>query len=307
MAASTKYITNMSRALREEVSDVITNIDPTDTVFISNIGKGKCQTTYVEWTTDSLASAANNAVVEGAAASASDIAAPGRTGNYTQISTKVFDISDTMEALDAVGGLTKIAYQTAKKLKELARDMEYAAINNAASSAGGAATARELCGLKGWVTTSLYSFGNATAVTNLLTEDMFVARLQAAWTLGGRPDIVLAPAAQKRKISNFNGANRITVTEDGGAKKIINVVDYYETDFGVVRIYLSRFIAVDSTNYDWIFMLEKSKFELLTLIPVKVEKLARTGISQMVQISTEYTLRSWQEKASADIKYLYNA
>jgi hypothetical protein len=307
MAASTKYISNMSRALREEVSDVITNIDPTDTVFISNIGKGKCQTTYLEWTTDSLAAATNNAVVEGATATATDIDAPGRTGNYTQISRKVFDISDTMEALDSVGGLTKLAYQTAKKLKELARDMEYAAINNTASSAGGSSTARELCGLKGWVATSLYSFGGATAVTNLLTEDIFVARLQAAWTLGGKPDIVLAPAAQKRKVSAFNGANRITVTEDAGGKKIVNVVDYYETDFGVVRIYLTRNISVDSTNYEWMFFLQKDKFELLTLIPVKVEKLARTGISQMVQISTEYTLRSWQEKASASLKYLYNA
>lgn len=306
MSASTKYISNMSRALREEVSDVITNIDPTDTVFISNIGKGKCQTTYVEWTTDSLASATNNKVIEGAAASASDIAAPSRTGNYTQISTKVFDISDTMEALDAVGGLTKIAYQTAKKLKELARDMEYACINNTASSAGGATTARELNGLKGWVTTSLYSFSNSEAVTNVLTEDLFVAQLSAAWTLGGNPDIVLAPSKQKRLISSFNGANRITMTDDAGAKKVINVVDYYETDFGTVRVYLTRNIGADDTTYDWLFFIQKDKFELLTLIPVKVEKLARTGISQMIQISTEYTLRSWQQQASASMKYLYN-
>ena len=306
MSASTKYITNMSRALREEVSDVITNIDPTDTVFISNIGKGKCETTYVEWTTDSLDAAANNAQVEGTSASASDIDAPSRTGNYTQISAKWFDISDTMEALDSVGGLTKVAYQTAKHLKELARDMEYACINNTASSAGGSSTARELCGLKGWITTTYYSFGESEATTNLLTEDIFVDRLAAAWAYGGKPDMILAPAAQKRRISSFNGTNRITVNTDMGDRKVINVVDYYETDFGVVRIYLARHIAVDDTYYDWLFCLQKDKFELLTLIPVKVERLARTGLSQLVQISTEYTLRSWQEKASAYVKYLYN-
>lgn len=301
------YVSNLSRALREELSDVITNIAPTDTTFISNIGKGKCKTKYVEWLTDTLAAAAQNAKVEGVAASAAAVVAPTRPSNYTQISAKWFDISDTMEAVDSAGDLTGVSYQTAKALKELSRDIEYDCINTAAANAGGSTTARNACGLKGWITTTTYDFSAAENSSNLLTDSIFTARIQAAWVLGGQPDIVLAPAQQKKLISTFDQSDRQTVNVDAGAKKIVAVVDYYESDFGLVRIYPNRFIVADDTYYDWLFILQKDMWEYLTLLPVKVEKLARTGLFQLVQISTEWTLKCKQEKANAYIKYLYNA
>ena len=46
---------------REDLSDIIYNISPTDTPFMSSIGKEKAAGTLHEWQTDALAAAAANA------------------------------------------------------------------------------------------------------------------------------------------------------------------------------------------------------------------------------------------------------
>lgn len=287
---------------------VITNLDPTETPFISNIGKGKTASYKTEWIQDTLATAALNQQAESAVGSTSaDVIEAGvRLENYITISAKWFDMSDVLEASDTAGKLGKISYQTSKKLKELARDMEFNLINEATGSSSSPYKTR---GLKYWLASGAdgyYGFGGSGATTNLLTEDIFAARMQAVYANGGKVDMVLASAAQKSKISAFNGANRLTVNTDMTNKKVMSVVDFIENDFGVARIYLERHIAVDSTNYDWMFFLQKDLWKLLTMLPVKVEKLAKTGLSQVVQISTVYTLKCGTPDGNASIRYLYN-
>lgn len=267
--------------------------------------------------TDTLATAAYNQQDEAATANAAAIGAGVRLVNYITVSAKWFDISDVLEAADTAGKMGRISYQTAKALKELARDMEFNLINE--DAADGTGPQYKTKGLKGWLnsaSTNYYGFGGSGVVGNLLTEDIFAARQQAVWKAGGKVDMVLCSAAQKSKISAFNGANRITVNTDMTSKKIMNVVDFIENDFGVARIYLERHIATEAANgtedatatglYDWIFFLQKDMWKLLTMLPVKVEKLARTGLSQQVQISTTYTLRCGTEKANGSIRFAYN-
>ena len=307
MATQSVISTIAGYALREELSDAITNIDPTETPFLSNLGKGKTSSYKTEWIKDALAAAAANQQAESAVGSTSaDVINPGtRLENYITISAKWFDISDVLQVADSAGKLGTIAYQTAKKLKELARDMEYNLLNEATGSNSSPYKTR---GLKYWQASGsngYYGFSGA-ATSNLLTEDIFTARQQAVWGKGGKVDFVLAPAAQKRKVSSFNGANRLTVNTDMTNKKVVNVVDFVENDFGVARVHLERHIAVDSTNYEWMFFLQKDLWKLLNMLPVKVEKLARIGLSQVVQISTVYTLKCGTADGNASIRYLYN-
>ncbi len=64
------YQTYTSIGQREDLSDVIYSISPTDTPFMSSIGKAKATATNHEWQTDALASAVlTNAAVEGDTAS----------------------------------------------------------------------------------------------------------------------------------------------------------------------------------------------------------------------------------------------
>lgn len=304
MATSTTSTpSGITTALAVEVDEVIQNIAPYDTTFMSNIGKQKVKTKYFEWLEDTLTTAANNAVTEGNDAVLATIAAQNRYGNYTQISAKWFAISDTLETVDKYGRKSEIAYQTGLKLKELARDMEYALINNSTATS---TDPRSTKGVKGWISTVI-NFTTGTSVTTL-TETKFNDELQLCWTRGGNPDMVICPAKSKRTISAFNGQSRLTVNTDASDQKVINSVDYYESDFGVVKVYLNRFIATDdSANYESIFMLEKAKWALGTLKPVTTEKLAKTGLSQKIQISTEYGLISRAETASGRIKNICNS
>lgn len=288
----------ITRSLREELDDVITNISPVDTVFMSSIGKTTVKSIHPEWLTDSLTAAANTAVTEGNDAVLTDTHVQLRAENYTQITAKWFSVSDTMEATDKAGRKSEIAYQSGLMLKEIARDMEYSMINNTAATSG---QTRSSCGLKGWITTNDTSFTTGTSITTL-TETLFNDVIAACWEEGGNPTMVLACAYHKRQISGFDGNSKITTNMDAENKKVIMSVDYYESDFGVVKIYASRYIAEDSTGYRTCFIVDKEKFQMGTLQGLKTEKLARTGLGQVIQMSTEWTLISRQEKASGAIK-----
>ncbi len=64
---------------REDLSDVIYNISPTDTPFLSSAAKTQATAVLHEWQTDSLAAAVtNNAVIEGDEATADAVTATTR-------------------------------------------------------------------------------------------------------------------------------------------------------------------------------------------------------------------------------------
>lgn len=301
------YTSNAASSLRQSILDTITNIAPTDCVFYNSIGKGTAKAKLEEWEEDTLGAAANNAQAEGLDVTAVEVTYPTRSSNYTQISYKVFKISDTMDAVDKVGRSKEVAYQTGRHMAMLKRDMEYDLLNTAASAAGDATTGRASCGAKGFVTSNFYSFSNAMAATNLLTETIFNDSAVSAWTDGGEPTLVITPMAQKRIISTFNGNNKLTITEGGDSKKVINSVDVYESDAGTYTVKASRFLAADSTNYEWLFFFDKKMWDILFLKKITTEKLARNGPATKIMIDTEYTLRCKSNQANAAIKYLYNA
>lgn len=272
---------------------------------MSSIGKEKVKGKYHEWLTDTLTTAANCAITEGNDASLTTIAAQTRVGNYTQIAAKWFAVSDSLEAVDKAGRKSEIQYQTGLFLKMLARDMEYGLLNNALATS---TDPRSAMGVKGFVTTnSVGSVGFTTGTASTtLTETAFNTAIQLCWTAGGNPGMVLCPANLKRKISAFTGNSKLTTNINADQKKVILSVDYYESDFGIVKIYASRFLDYDDgATYESAFILEKEKWALGTLQPLKTEKLAKTGLSTKIQMSTEYTLISRAENANARIKNCY--
>ena len=157
--STTSNPSGITVGLREDLDDIISNIAPTDTVFLSNISKVKVKAVTHEWLEDTLASAANNSVTEGNDAVWATIVAPQRYQNTAQISAKWFKISDVLETVDKAGMKSQIAYTTSQKLKELARDMEYALINNATETTS---DPRSLKGLKGWITSNVVNFTTGT-------------------------------------------------------------------------------------------------------------------------------------------------
>lgn len=74
--------------LKEDVSDIITDISPTDTPLYSTIRTEKAGARIVEWMEDSLAAAAANAQTEGHTPSIATLSPTTLRTNSTQIMSK---------------------------------------------------------------------------------------------------------------------------------------------------------------------------------------------------------------------------
>lgn len=147
------FTTYAAIGMREDLSDVIDMISPTERPFSAMLKKRKASARLFEWQTDSLATAANNAQIEGDDVTSFTAVSPStRWGNYTQISTKNFVISATEEVVDKAGRKSEIAFQKMKKTKEILRDQEVALCQNTTFNAGALGTARQTRGLAGWIT-----------------------------------------------------------------------------------------------------------------------------------------------------------
>lgn len=317
------YQTYQAKGIREDLTDVIYRITPTQTPFMSAIPKVKATNTFHEWQTQDLASVTNNAQIEGDDIASFTAATPTtRLGNYTQISYKNVIVSGTQQSVKTAGRANDLAYVTSLRALELKRDMESAlcssangtggAVSNATTSAthaGSTGAARYLRGLEGWVATNtdlgasgvapVYTMGSWAAPTDgtqrAFTEAQLKNVLQLCYTQGGNPDMILVGPAQKQTFSTFTGGNtRFDKSED---KSITAAVDVYVSDFGTLEVMPSRFVRTRTVH-----VLETEKWALATLRPFETVDLAKTGDADKKLITVEYTLEARQEKASGQVK-----
>lgn len=281
--------------LREELSDVIDNISPTATPVYSALRKKKIVSRRPEWLTDSLATAANNAQIEGNDyTSFTAVTAPVRYDNYAQISAKNFVISRTENIVDKAGRDKEVDYQTLKKTKEIKRDVEVAIIQNTTYNAGATATARQTRGLAGWIkqgsvgadtgvfpvptTNTAPVAGTARAWTEALLKDM----AQDAYTAGGEPTLLVVRPADKALTSAFAGNATNFNKAEGSA---INAsYDWYVSDFGKFKIVPDRFC--DAAAY----LLDLEHVSFGTLDPLSRSPLAKTGDAEKMLLTMEYAL-----------------
>ncbi len=149
------FLTYSAKGIREDLSNVITNISPEETPYMSNIGRENVSNSLFEWQTDALAAAAANAQLEGDDVSSFDaVTATVRLQNYAQISSKNVVISGTEEKVNKAGRKSELAYQIAKRGAELKRDIEFSCLNPNAAVAGDSSTARETGSLGAFLKTN---------------------------------------------------------------------------------------------------------------------------------------------------------
>jgi len=296
---------------REDLSDMVYMISPTETPFLSACGRTKASHTLHEWTTDGLATAANNAQIEGDDTyTAAGTINPGtRVTNRTQISRKVVRLSGTQQAVNSAGNLYTMGKQMAKASAELKRDMEVALCQNTTAVVGAAGTARQTRGLEGWIATnnSLGASGVApnpttnTAPTDgtqrALTEALIKTVMNSVWTAGGNPDTIMVGGTQKQLFSSFTGGGTQMGNLDD--KKLIAAIDVYVGDFGTLKIVPNRFQRARTA-----FVLEAEKWKVAYLRPFQTEDLAKTGDSDAKHIIVEYALEAANEAASGAVRDL---
>jgi len=308
--------------IREDLSNIIYNISPMDTPFMSNIGKGSCDNTLFEWQTDSLAAAAANQQIEGNDSMAAlAVAEPTRLTNYAQISYKAVQTSGTAEAVDFAGRKSSQAYQLAKRAKEIKRDMEKMLLSNDVKVAGDATTARKTAAVMSWLGTGAAGTSNiilgsaspVVGVTNaatgtsvasfgtpaVLTMAMINLAMERCFTLGGEPSTILAPADLKQKISALGGsviADLVTNHDKPTQGTAVNAVDVLVTDFGTLKIVPSR-LMLDNM----LFFVDYDFWSVDYLRPFQTETLAKTGDSVKQLMIAEYGLRAKNGLANAAV------
>jgi hypothetical protein len=289
---------------REDLSDIIYDVSPTETPYLSAIPKGKASSTKHEWLTRALAApSGSNAVIEGDDATTDAANTNVRLFNYTQIADKVARVSGTQEAVNNAGMRSTMAREMADKMKELKRDVEMSLLQNVAYVAGNDSLARQCAGLQTYIKTNVNKAANGTLATGdgsdaytdgtprALLESYVEDCLAIGWSNGAKPTLGIVNAFQKRKFAGFSGSS--TKMSDGDKRKVVNNVEVYIDPLGTeIRLVPCRHAPTDVA-----YFVDPEFVEFTTLRDFQTKELAKTGDSERKQILVEFTQEVRNEKA----------
>jgi hypothetical protein len=305
MATNGVNFTYPDGARRESLLDIVVNIDPTEQQLVSGLQRSSASNTLHEWVLDTLEAVGVNAQFEGGAAPTDGASNPSRSQNITQIFAKTAVVSGTEQAVNRVGG-DRMAYEVTKKLKALKNDIEYAlvrgSIASGVASTSGSGSARQLKGIKGWITTNSTNY-SGVSLTETILNDMF----ESVWNGSGKEvNAVYTSMKGKRRISSFTaGATKNVETTD---KRLVNSVDVYQSDAAkMVKLFAHRYVTVSgdytaaaTPGFDVLALNEGSwAIAYLQGREPQTKDLAVTGDAISKEIVTELTLESRGEKANA--------
>ena len=291
---------------REDLTDVIYDISPTETPLLNTLARAKATAVYHEWQTDSLAAATTaNAAVEGADATSATLAPTVRLGNYTQIVQKTVQVSGTLETVNKAGRKSEKAYQLAKASSELKRDIEKILCANQGRSAGSSSTARTLGAMLSWIKTNVDKASDGANPTTIgvstrtdgtartFTETLLKNVIANVYDSGGSPKILMVGTAGKQKVSSFAGiaAQRYMAPSDAPTT-IIGAADVYLSDFGSVSVVPNRFMRASDA-----FVIDPEYAAVAYLRPFATNELAKAGDSEKTQLLAELTLEMRNEAA----------
>lgn len=294
------YMTYDQVGIKEDISDIISNISPTTTPFYSSIGKESVHNTLFEWQEDSLSATAENAKVEGADFVHGTLTATTKRQNYTQIQSHTIKVSATSDAIDAYGRAQETAYQLSKKAAEFKRDIEFNLVGNRATNgnnaaAGNSTTARLTANCWGNDAAGNAVINNtedaASSGTAALTEQMILDLGQALYDDGAEANILMIKPADSTVIAGFtrsavgSGNARQEHFANGG-RQLVNVVDVYISPFGEYKVVMNRFMRTD-----YAFLYDPADWKIAELRPMTRELLAKNGDADTHAMVTEYGLK----------------
>lgn len=313
--ATTSTDTYDMAGIREDLANVIYNVDKLETAFLSMAPKVKAESTKHEWQTDTYAAVSDNKAIEGADAVFAKRAATVRLDNQCQISQEPVAISGSNLAANAAGRDNEMNYQMMKAGIELKRSMENALVGlNNAKVVRNNTTAGELGSMLSYIATNdnlgatgtsptgdgsdARGEGTQRVFTEALLEDV-VDKIFAQ--TGGAADTMLLGSFNKRAFNKFLG--RATSTDQQvTAGSIINAVDLYKSDYGVMKVIPSVYSRPrDALIY------KKDKWAVAFYRQMKAKDIAPIGDAERKQIIVEYTLEARNEKSSGLVADLTTA
>ena len=310
MALPTNTATTYAQVgIREELDNVIYDITPAETPFLSSIAQETVGSTLFEWQTHSLNAVSKTGALDGDDAPKNAYVATTKLTNYTHIRTRDARVSGSGRAVDTAGRADDLDFQILNRGVELKRDMEAVLLDNNAKVAGNSTLARETAGVPAWIATNTDGAGADPAGTGAdiatdatqrpLTEAMLKTVLASAWDAGGNPDMIMAGAFNRQVISSFSdGRSVIQKAED---KTLSATFDVYESDFGQLKIVPNRFqrsrdlLVLEMNMWCVGFMPGRNMLSF---------DIAKTGDSDARQILSEFGLKAKNEAANGIVRDL---
>jgi hypothetical protein len=250
------FDTYTASANREDLSDIIYNIDPFDTPIMTAAGRRNVSNVVYDWQTESLPAVDNTGDLEGFELSRAAGVATVRQSGVAQIKHKDATVTGTQEAGNPAGKRKEMAHQMALQSKALKRDCESVMFGTIQDEdLGNATTARATFPFMNYISTNA-TFQSGTGGTNpvlstktplvddstpvALTETMLNDTLESCYTNGAEPTLLFVGAANKRVVSGFTG--RSSARQNIAANKVVNSVTLYASDFGDIKVFPHRWI-----------------------------------------------------------------
>lgn len=295
---------DVANGSRFRVGDQIQGAGASEVMFVTGVSSNTLTVVrgYGGTTPEAIADAQalsilGNAALEGDDAPTARFTSRVRQTNYTQIFTAGLEVSGSQLAAKQAAVADELDYQKQERLRELVRDLENCVINGVAPAAdqqGSASVRRTMRGIIPSITTNIDDAGGAA-----LTEEVLNANLRAIWEQSNAGvDTILVGGLQKRAINGFIASSR---GYDDKSTRFRDMVSVYESDFGVCRVVLSRWVPTDA-----VVLLDSSRIDVLPLNgrSFYYKPLSADGDRERGQVIGEYTLELRNELAHGVINNL---
>jgi hypothetical protein len=297
--------------IREDLSDTIWDVSPTEVPFSSGCKRVSVDNTYFEWQVDELAAVSAAVATEGADVTKTAAAKTVRLGNYTEIIEKDASTSGTLEATNRAGRAKEMTYQIVKRAKEIKRDFEHHLVGLHQAKLGG--DARKTGSYQIWISENdVSTAAGYVGVTQTegfsdgagsITEGTPVAFAEAnlktaienCWTAGGSPDTIMCNAFQKAAINATTG-NADAMQLDRMGRTVVDAVDVYLSSYGRLSVVPNRFVKTSD-----VLVYEKSKWKIAVLRGMQNHPLAKLGDSEHRQVLMEAGLMACNEHSSSAV------
>jgi len=304
-----------SNGSRFRVGDQVRPASTSEVMFVTAVSGntltfvlGYGATTETTLTNGILLTILGNASLEGDDAPAARFTSRGRKQNYTQIFTAAVGVSGSMQAARTIGVTDELDYQKQERLRELLRDLENTVINGVAPAAnpqGSSTVRRTMNGIVRSIATNIFQPDSGgipaggDAGGDELTEEVLNAAMRKVWEQSSaKIDTIVVGGVQKRRINGFIQSSRAYTSADTRFRDLVSV---YESDFGVCRVVLSRWVPDGM-----VLLLDSSRIDVMPLSgrSFQYQPLASTGDATSGLLVGEYTLEFKNENAHGLIKAL---
>jgi hypothetical protein len=244
-----------------------------------------------------------NASLEGDDAQSARFTSRSRKTNYTQIFSSTIEVSGSELAVRQLGVRDELDYQKVQRTREMLRDLENCVLNGrspAANPEGSSTIRRTLKGIRSFLTTNVFTVGvGGFPSDSVLNEDQINTALRTMWQgSSGNVDLIVVGGQEKRAINEFLAGQRQYAASSDTFRDSVQV---YESDFGVCKVILSRWVPPGTA-----FLLDSSRIEVMPLSgrSFHYKALAAAGDRESGQLIGEYTLELRNENAHGVIQGL---